>query len=93
MPTGLYFPSMQIKSGECSRPRAGTAQVNVRTKLPSDLGEDAINNAVSQRMISISQQVFLANKEVMVGVQLPELCDAQQTCDQTQYVKHTYASL
>ena len=40
---------------------------------PSHLREDAVDDAVGQGMVAVAQQVLLADVEVVVGVQLPEL--------------------
>ncbi len=35
--------------------------------------EDAVDNAIRQRVRAIPHEVFPADQEVMVGIQLPEL--------------------
>lgn len=41
--------------------------------VPSHLGEDAVYNAICQRVVAISQQVLFTDVEVMVCIKLPEL--------------------
>ena len=45
--------------------------------METDLGENAVDNSVGQRVVAILDQVILCDREVVIRVQLPELHNQQ----------------
>jgi len=68
---GASIPNHAISLICCAE--AGHTMQTRRGHKGSHLGKNAVHNAVSQRMIAVSQEVLFANQKVMVCIQLPEL--------------------
>lgn len=49
------------------------AAADLRWGLVGHLLEDAVDDAVGERMVAVAQQVLLTDEEIVVRVQLPEL--------------------